>query len=71
MGPFVDVQNEDINDGNISYRGSDNQLEFMEYNELFLKIQEYINGEIAQNKIKTQIVIVPSSREIQHLYPLP
>jgi DNA polymerase alpha subunit B len=28
-------------------------------------------GEIAQNTVKTQLVIVPSAREIEHLSPLP
>lgn len=49
LGPFIDTMNEDIKEGIISFRGADNQLEFMEYNELFTKIQEYVMGEIAQN----------------------
>lgn len=72
LGPFIDYMNEDIKEGVISYRdATDNQLEFLEYSELFMKLQEYIMGEIAQNQIKTQVVFVPSAREIDHLYPLP
>ena len=40
------MHNDDIKDGVISYRGTDG-LEFMDYNELFSKIQEYIHNEIA------------------------
>ena len=71
LGPFIDTMNEDVKEGIISYRDADGQLEYLEYSELFTKIQEYIMGEISQNTIKTQLVIVPSAREIEHLCPLP
>lgn len=38
LGPFCDTQNEDIKDGIISYRDTDGQLDFFEYQELFIKI---------------------------------
>ena len=71
MGPFVDYQNEDIQEGVISYKNSTGELEFIDYETLFKKIQQYIQGELAHNQIKTKVVIVPSSREIQQLYPMP
>ena len=38
LGPFCDTQNEDIKEGIISYRDTDGQLDFLEYQELFRKI---------------------------------
>ena len=31
LGPFIDTMNEDVKEGIISYRGSDGQLDFLEY----------------------------------------
>lgn len=38
LGPFIDTMNDDVKEGIISYRDSDGQLEFLEYQELFIKI---------------------------------
>ena len=71
MGPFVDGMNEDVKSGNISFRNSAGQYEFLDYNDLFMKIMEYIKSEFDQNRARTKLVIIPSAREIQHISPLP
>ena len=45
MGPFVDGMNEDVKSGNISFRNSAGQFEFLDYNDLFMKVMEYIKSE--------------------------
>lgn len=71
LGPFVDGMNEDIQSGVISFRNSTNALEFLDYADVFTKVMEYIKSELAQIKVKTKLVIVPSAREIHHINPLP
>lgn len=71
MGPFVDGMNEDVKSGNISFRNSQGQLEFLDFGDLFKKVMEYIKGELEQNRVKTKLVVIPSAREIQHIQPLP
>lgn len=71
MGPFVDGMNEDVKSGNISFTNSTGQLEFLDFEDLFSKVMEYIKSEFAQLRVKTKLVIVPSAREIQHINPLP
>jgi len=71
MGPFVDGMNEDVMSGNISFRQQSGQIEFLDFEDLFTKVMEYIKGEIAQLKVQTKLVIVPSAREIHHINPLP
>ena len=71
MGPFVDGMNEDVQSGNISFRNSTGQLEFMDFGDLFHKVMEYIKSELAQIRVKTKLVVVPSAREIHHISPLP
>lgn len=71
MGPFVDGMNEDVKSGNISFTNSAGQFEFLDYNDLFMKIMEYIKSEFNQNRVQTKLVIIPSAREIHHISPLP
>ena len=71
MGPFVDGLNEDIKSGIISFRNSTGQIEFLDFNDLFSKVMEYIKSEFAQLRVQTKLVIVPSAREIHHINPLP
>lgn len=71
LGPFVDGMNEDVQSGNISFRNSSGQLEFLDFNDLFEKVLQYIEGELNQMRVKTKLVLVPSAREIHHITPLP
>ena len=71
MGPFVDGMNEDVKSGNICFRNSTGSLEFLDFNDLFSKVMEYIKSELAALKVKTKLIVVPSAREIHHMNPLP
>ena len=71
MGPFVDGMNEDVKSGIICFRNSTGALEFLDFNDLFKKVIEYIKDELATLKVKTKLVVIPSAREIHHLNPLP
>ena len=42
MGPFVDGMNEDVKSGNISFRNSTGELEFLDFDDVFTKVMEYI-----------------------------
>ena len=63
--------NEDVKSGNISFRNSTGQLEFLDFDDVFTKVMEFVKGELAQNRVKTRLVVVPSAREIHHISPLP
>ena len=71
MGPFVDGMNEDVKSGNISFRNSTGELEFLDFDDVFTKVMEYIQSEFAQLRVKTKLVLIPSAREIHHINPLP
>ena len=71
LGPFVDGMNEDVKSGNISFRNSTGQLEFLDFDDVFTKVMEFVKGELAQNRVKTKLVVIPSAREIHHISPLP
>ena len=75
MGPFVDGMNEDVKSGNISFQNSAGQFEFLDYNDLFMKVMEYIKSEFdqiqSQSRVRPKLVIIPSAREIHHISPLP
>lgn len=43
----------------------------MDFADLFNKVMEYIKSELAQIRVKTKLVVVPSAREIHHISPLP
>ena len=70
-GPFVDGLNEDVKSGLISYRNSTGQLEFLDFDDIFSKVMQYIHSELSQQRFKTKVVIVPSAREIHHIKPMP
>lgn len=67
-GPFVSQNHEDIQSGDLRYRLPDGTMKFLDYQGLFNKVIEYIDEKIPK---QTQMVIVPSTNEIQHTYPLP
>ena len=71
MGPFVDAQNENVSSGDICFKNAADELEFLDYDDLFMKVFEYIGAELATMNLKTKVVVVPSAREIHHIRPLP
>lgn len=67
-GPFISQNHEDIQSGDLRYREPNGTMKFLDYQGLFDKIMEYIYEKIPAT---TQVVVVPSTNEIQHTYPLP
>lgn len=68
-GPFVNQNHEDIASGDLRYRDPESgELKFFDYEELFVQIMNYIDSQISQ---ETQVVLLPSTNEISHIYPLP
>ena len=83
MGPFLDARNENLLDGDICIETysdknvSGPEYEFFDYEDLTKLLMKYIQSEIniaqKQGNIKNpiQVVLIPSAREINHIYPLP
>ena len=68
-GPFVSCGHEDVMSGDLRYRDlQTGELCFMDYNQLFAEIMNYIYD---KTDAATEIVLVPSVQEISHLYPMP
>jgi len=72
MGPFLDGNNEDIARADICYQDpSTNELEFLDYDELFQQLLTYLHKELTAARVTTKVVLIPSAREINHISPLP
>jgi DNA polymerase alpha subunit B len=70
-GPFVSQNHEDVSSGDLRYRDpTTGHLKFMDYEGLFKEIMNYIWQGLGPES-KTQVVIIPSTNEIIHTYPLP
>lgn len=69
-GPFISQTHEDILSGDLRYRdtGSDD-LQFLDYDELLEHIMNYIF--INRVNKDMDVIIVPSTSEISHIYPMP
>ena len=68
-GPFLNQAHEDIQSGDLRYRHPlTGEMNFLDYQGLFEELMNFIYDHIPEN---TQLVIVPSTNEIQHIYPLP
>lgn len=69
-GPFVSQNHEDILAGDLRYRDMNTgELNFMDYDELLEHIMNYIYTNRVDKDI--EVVLVPSTSEISHIYPLP
>ena len=64
VGDIEKLWNEWKSKINISFKNSAGQYEFLDYNDLFMKIMEYIKSEFDQLRVQTKLVIIPSAREI-------
>jgi len=68
-GPFVSCGHEDVMSGDLRYRDLETgELCFMDYNQLFEEIMNYIYKNVDAS---TELVLVPSVQEISHFYPMP
>lgn len=71
-GPFVSQNHEDIVSGDLRCRNPENgELLFMDYDQLFNQIMNYIYTQLSKECENTEIIIVPSTNEISHIHPLP
>jgi hypothetical protein len=43
----------------------------MDFDDLFFQIMNYIKTFFSTYKLTTKLVIVPSAREVNHIFPLP
>jgi len=72
MGPFLDVANQAIEGGDISFKNPATQaVQYLDYDELFHTLLSYIRDELDADKLATKVVLIPSHKEIHHPYPMP
>ena len=70
-GPFVNQNHEDIASGDLRCRDPETgALRFLSYDELFTQIMNYIDSQLKGSK-HTKVVLVPSTSEVNHMYPMP
>jgi len=71
MGPFLDAKSEDLQEGDMSYiePGAGSEQTFLDYNDMMMLLMKLIREELSRQS--TQVILVPSAREINHIYPLP
>lgn len=43
----------------------------MDYDGLLSEIMTYVNTQLTKNNCNTRVVLIPSTNEISHIYPLP
>lgn len=67
-GPFVDVNNEDIMKGEVLLEHN-GETKCLEFKDLYQTIFSYLEKELSSFNI--QIMIVPSLKDVQNLFPLP
>ena len=68
-GPFVNQNHEDITSGDLRYRDQNTgKLDFLDYAGLFTKVMDYIYSKLDKS---TKLVVIPSTNEINHIYPMP
>ena len=68
MGPFLDSKSQDLQDGDIFYETGGEQV-FLDYADLSKVVMDLIKTELSRQS--TQVVLMPSARDINHVYPLP
>jgi DNA polymerase alpha subunit B len=72
MGPFLDVSNQVVESGDISYKHPNTEtVEYLDYEQLFKLLMQFIRDELDADKVTTKVVLIPSHKEVHHPYPLP
>ena len=72
MGPFVDANHEQVQDGILSYKDPNTkEIEFIDFQELFKLLFEFIHRQMEKAQTKTRLVVIPSAREMSLMSPLP
>jgi DNA polymerase alpha/epsilon subunit B len=68
MGPFVDINNNEISNGNLYFENNGTRC-FVSHEELFRDLLNTIQKEL--QGIRTKVIMVPSTKDIHHFEPLP
>lgn len=69
MGPFVDINNLEVQTGDIYFKNPDQTRVYISHEDLFRDLLNTIQREL--NGVKTKVILVPSHRDITHFEPLP
>lgn len=70
LGPFLDQLHSDIYSGEVYYEDQQtSEKVFVDYDELFTHLITTITKEL--EPFGTQIMLVPSSKDVHHISPLP
>lgn len=70
MGPFLDAKSSDLQEGDLCYMEKDTkELTFLDYDDMMKVLMTMIKNELGHQN--TQVILIPSAREINHIYPLP
>jgi hypothetical protein len=69
MGPFLDINQQDIYSGDLFYETSDNNKVYISHEELFQDLVKMITKELNSETMK--LIFVPSHKDIHHIDPLP
>ena len=70
IGPFLDQSNQDIFSSELFYEDTDRKAHFVDYDSLFYDLMNMISKELSEFS-RTQVLIVPSVKDIHHIFPLP
>jgi DNA polymerase alpha subunit B len=69
MGPFLDMANVDISNGDLFFDNRDNSKTFVSHEELFKDLVNTIQKEL--QGVTTSVIFVPSHKDVHHFEPLP
>jgi hypothetical protein len=66
MGPFLEQTHPDLLSGELFYNDEKNEMQFVDYNDLFQSLLEMIKVEL-KGQTSTKVMIVPSTKDIHHI----
>jgi hypothetical protein len=69
MGPFLDINNKDIETGDLYYQNTDQSRVYVTHEQIFKDLINTIHKEL--NGIKTKVILIPSHKDLHHFEPLP
>jgi DNA polymerase II small subunit/DNA polymerase delta subunit B len=69
MGPFLDINHQDISSGEIFFEAANKERVYISHEELFQDLVTKIAKEIGS--VRTKVIMVPSHKDIHHIDPLP
>ena len=67
-GPFVSQAHEDIQSGDLKYV-HDGEADWLDVDQLFEQVINFVYSQLPSKD--TQVIVVPSTSEITHMYPIP